>query len=87
MREMQTAQEPPYDKPWCFFDLAEIRLYSGKPDESLELVPHGLLEADHDWQGETFLKSLEMLAPLTAVIRGLDRCLELLRDWQLTGNV
>jgi tetratricopeptide (TPR) repeat protein len=87
MREKQIAQEPPYDKPWCFFDLAEIRLYSGKPDESLELIRQGLINADHDWQGATFLKSLEMLAPLGAAIRGLDPCLELLRDWQLTGNI
>jgi tetratricopeptide (TPR) repeat protein len=31
IREGQSQQIPPFDKPWCFFDLAEIKLYRGDP--------------------------------------------------------
>ena len=38
LRGVQAEQKPPYDKPWCFFDLAEIRLYLGKADEAPGLI-------------------------------------------------
>ena len=85
-RTVQAAQTPPYDKPWCFFDLAEIRLYQGKVDESLDIIREGLRQSDADWQGETFLNSLRLLEPAAADIPGLDRCLQLLRAWQETGE-
>lgn len=86
-RAVQIAQKPPYDKPWCFFDLAEMRLYAGKVDESLELIREGLRQSDADWQGETFLASLRLLEPAAVDVPGLDRCLELLRRWQTTGEI
>jgi hypothetical protein len=29
VREGQSKEDPPFDRPWCFFDLAEIKLYQG----------------------------------------------------------
>jgi tetratricopeptide (TPR) repeat protein len=86
-RAVQVAQNPPYDKPWCFFDLAEIRLYSGKIDESLDLIREGVRQSEADWQVETFYASLQLLEPAAADVPGLDRCLALLRNWQTVGEI
>ena len=87
MRTAQAEQNPPYDKPWCFFDLAEIRLYEGAVEDSLAMIRKGIAQSEADWQPETFISSLELLEPAKAEVAGLDRCLELLRKWQETGVV
>jgi tetratricopeptide (TPR) repeat protein len=86
-RSVQIAQDPPYDRPWCFFDLAEIRLYQGKVDESLDLIHEGLKQSDADWQGETFLASLRLLEPAADDLPGLAQCLDLLRRWNESGQI
>src|SRR5262245_2319713 len=45
----QVATDPPYDPPWSFFDLAEIRLYSGNKDDFLETAEKGVQNAGHGW--------------------------------------
>jgi len=87
LRGVQAEQKPPYDKPWCFFDLAEIRLYLGKADEAPGLIREGIRHSDHDWQGETFITSLEFLEPAVAELPGLDRCLQMLRGWKTSGVI
>jgi len=60
-RRGQAEHQPPIDAPWSFFDLAEIQLYLGRPDESLRLVDEGLLCCSQRWQARTFRESLEGL--------------------------
>ncbi|HEY6912647.1 MAG TPA: tetratricopeptide repeat protein [Myxococcales bacterium] len=59
--EAQVAARPPYNAPWCFFDLAEIRLYLGDGARFLALIDEAV---DHGnaTQFRTFRESLEMLA-------------------------
>ena len=71
VREGQTKQTPPFDKPWCFFDLAEIRLYQGDPDAFLKIAIEGFGHTDHDWQGKTFVDSLRLLLPAADELPGL----------------
>jgi Flp pilus assembly protein TadD len=63
VREGQAQQTPPFDKPWCFFDLAEIKLYRGDPVAFREVALKGFEMTDADWQGRTFVESLRLLLP------------------------
>jgi tetratricopeptide (TPR) repeat protein len=71
VRELQTRQSPPYDRPWSFFDLAEIKLYRGDKDGFLSIVDTCLEQTDDDWQGRTFLDSLRLLQPVAGELPGL----------------
>jgi tetratricopeptide (TPR) repeat protein len=73
MREPQTAANPPYDAPWCFFDLAEIRLYQSRPADAVKA-----LEAGRSWYGEAqrlrdFRDLLAKLKTAGVVLDGLDQ--------------
>jgi tetratricopeptide (TPR) repeat protein len=78
VRKTQTEQNPPYDSPWSFFDLAEIKLYQGKGDEFLQLVETGMGRTEADWQGKTFLSTLRLLEPASAELPKLKEGIELL---------
>jgi len=67
MRQGQAASTPPYDAPWCFFDLAEIRLYGGDADGFQKTLALALDHCDHNWQAQTFRRGLQLLAD-----RGID---------------
>jgi Flp pilus assembly protein TadD len=70
-REGQSQQKPPFDSPWCFFDLAEIKLYRGDPKGFLDIATNGLGQTDADWQGKTFVEGLRLLLPASAELPGL----------------
>ena len=59
-RTLQAEQDPPYDAPWSFFDLAEIALYLGEVDNFMRHLDTGILHCTHGWQPETFAKSLQL---------------------------
>jgi tetratricopeptide (TPR) repeat protein len=71
VRAGQSQQTPPFDKPWCFFDLAEIKLYRGDPKAFLEIAIEGLGQTDENWQGKTFIDSLRLLLPASDELPGL----------------
>lgn len=71
VREGQSQQSPPFDKPWCFFDLAEIKLYRGDPKAFLDVAMKGLEQTDANWQGKTFVDSLRLLLPASDELPGL----------------
>jgi hypothetical protein len=71
VREGQTKQNPPFDKPWCFFDLAEIKLYRGEPKAFVDVAAEGFVQADGSWQGKTFVDSLRLLLPAADELPGL----------------
>jgi tetratricopeptide (TPR) repeat protein len=71
VRDGQSEQNPPFDKPWCFFDSAEIKLYQGDAKAFLDIANKGFLAADQDWQGKTFVDSLKLLLPAADELPGL----------------
>jgi tetratricopeptide (TPR) repeat protein len=71
VREGQSKQLPPFDKPWCFFDSAEIKLYQGDAKAFLDTARQGFSQTEHDWQGETFVESLRLLLPAADELPGL----------------
>ena len=71
VREGQSQQNPPFDKPWCFFDLAEIKLYRGDPKAFVDIAIKGFEQADANWQGKTFIDTLRLLLPASDELPGL----------------
>jgi Flp pilus assembly protein TadD len=71
VREGQSQHNPPFDKPWCFFDLAEIKLYRGDPKAFLDVAMNGFEQTDADWQGKTFVEGLRLLLPASNELPGL----------------
>src|SRR5947208_714377 len=70
-REGQAQQNPPFDSPWCFFDLAEIKLYRGNAQGFVDTAMRGFEHTEHDWQGKTFVDSLRLLVPAAGELPGL----------------
>lgn len=68
LREGQTLTTPATDTPWCYFDLAEIRLYANDEKGFIDSVKKGIESCDADWQPETFRRSLHD----TLVAQGID---------------
>ena len=57
----QVVNTPPYNAPWSFFDLAEIRLYLGDAQEFTKFLKDGVRRCTVDWQPRTFRESLQLL--------------------------
>ncbi len=76
----QVASEPPYDPPWSFFDLAQVRLYAGDRAEFLSLVQRGIENATHAWQADTFRESLASLLEAGVDLPGLREAIDVLTD-------
>jgi hypothetical protein len=53
--------DPPYNAPWSFFDLAEIRLYGGQRDQFRSLIEEGTHWCTAAWQATTCWESLQLL--------------------------
>ncbi len=75
----QIASEPPYDPPWSFFDLAEVRLYKDDMDGFLSLARRGIDHATHKWQADTFADSLQALLDAGVNLAGLREGLDAIR--------
>ncbi|MEO7134575.1 MAG: tetratricopeptide repeat protein [Vicinamibacterales bacterium] len=75
----QVASDPPYDPPWSFFDLAEIRLYQGSKDDFLSFAEKGTAHAAK-WQVETFHDSLKGLLDAGVAVPGMREGVEMLAE-------
>jgi tetratricopeptide (TPR) repeat protein len=73
VREAQTKQDPPYDAPWSFFDLAQIRLFRGDVPGFITAAKAGLAASEHNWQAKIFLDMLRLLLPASNEIPGLEQ--------------
>jgi hypothetical protein len=86
MRTAQVNDKPPSDAPWCFFDLAEMRLYAGEKRNALRWMNAGIHACSARWQAETCRQSLLLLqdvsgvddALLSRMVRALQHAEELL---------
>lgn len=70
-RRAQVGNQPPYDAPWSFFDLSEIRLYLGDREEFLQFLDEGIRACDAAWQAETHRDSLRLLIDGGVALPGL----------------
>jgi len=61
VRREHVNDKPPYDSPWCFFDLALLRLLQGDGQEFLKLTEDGCLNSNAAWMAKTFRDTLELL--------------------------
>jgi tetratricopeptide (TPR) repeat protein len=71
MRQAQALANPPFDLPWCMFDLAELRLYAGDPAGFMDWARQGLDRCEHRYEAETFRSALQLLLGLGAEPAGL----------------
>ena len=74
----QTTCNPPYNSPWSHFDLAEIILFLGEPELSLDIANEGLLVAEK-WQAKTFLRSVAPLMDIVPTMPGLIDLIKLIQ--------
>jgi tetratricopeptide (TPR) repeat protein len=58
LRRSQSLTVPPTDTPWCFYDLAEMKLYQGDRDGFLGYLDQAL-GCSEEWQIETFRRTLQ----------------------------
>jgi tetratricopeptide (TPR) repeat protein len=58
LRKGQSQSNPPVDTPWCFFDLAELRLYQRDKEGFLTYLNDGVVSCTADWQIQTFYNAL-----------------------------
>ena len=58
LRKSQSLTEPPTDIPWCYYDLAEMKLYQGDRDGFLSYLDEGISHSE-DWQIESFQRALQ----------------------------
>jgi Flp pilus assembly protein TadD len=79
VREGQSQQQPPFDAPWCFFDLAEINLYQGEPEALVDIAKKGFDFAEPS-QIKTFIESLRLLLPAADELPGLTKAIEKLEN-------
>jgi tetratricopeptide (TPR) repeat protein len=61
VRREHVNDKPPYDSPWCFFDLALIRLFQGDAQEFLKWTEEGCINSNAAWMAATFRSTLELL--------------------------
>ncbi|MEM9151480.1 MAG: hypothetical protein AAGB19_13640 [Cyanobacteria bacterium P01_F01_bin.3] len=82
LRLAQAASEPPTDAPWCFFDLAEIELFSGNSGEFRKQLQSGVdyCPEDETWQIKTCLGTLKQLRDSIQHLAGLDEGITVLES-------
>jgi tetratricopeptide (TPR) repeat protein len=73
----KVSDNPPYDAPWCFFDLSLIKLFKSQPDEALSILERGFKYAE-SWAIETHLETVGLIEGKT--IQGLQPIIDRLRE-------
>jgi Tfp pilus assembly protein PilF len=69
--------DPPYDAPWCFFDLSTIKLLQGNTAEARDMLKKGLNYAQ-TWAVKTHLDTIGLMEG--AQIGGLQEIIDELRE-------
>jgi len=68
LRKGQAMSDPPADIPWCYFDLAELRLYREDPEGFMTYLDQGLSCCTAPWMVKSFRDALKD----TLVASGID---------------
>ncbi|MEM7427903.1 MAG: hypothetical protein AAF441_17560 [Pseudomonadota bacterium] len=81
LRLAQTLTTPPTDTPWCYFDLAELRLYQRDENGFLEHLKAGIQSSTAGWQVETCRNTLDNTLVARGIqLPGLSKGIKLLDD-------
>lgn len=75
----QINDDPPYNPPWSFFDLAQIRLFQADREGFLSYVEQGLVFSKSAWMPKTFRENLELLPRDPDAFPGLEEGIEELK--------
>ncbi len=75
----QVSDNPPYNSPWCFFDLSTIHLLNNNPEalsvlENMAVVPE-------DWQFKTHYETLELVENQKGSIPMFDNIMSYLKQF------
>ena len=57
----QAENRPPYNTPWCFFDLSVLCVLSGRKKEAVEMLKAGIKHSTENWQKNTHLDTLMLV--------------------------
>jgi len=73
----QVKDDPPYNAPWCFFDLSTICLLTGNTTEALTVLNDGLLYAN-DSEAKTHLDTLRLIENQAPLLPGWKEVVDIL---------
>jgi hypothetical protein len=76
----QTADNPPYNVPWSFFDLSEIRMLKKDHDGFLDLLEKGINYCEAKWQAKTHRESLQLYLSGGVNLPGLEEGIKRLEE-------
>jgi len=77
--KLQVQDNPPYNAPWSFFDLAQIRLFQGDHEGFLKNLQRGVIFCGADFMPRTFRETLELLPKDPKAFPGLDEGIQILK--------
>ena len=62
MVRAQSQDLPPFNAPWCFFDLSDINFFLDRRGACIEALQEGIHHCAHAWQAQTHLDSMRLMA-------------------------
>jgi hypothetical protein len=74
------ADDPPYNVPWSFFNLSEIRLLKKDRDCFLKFLEKGISYREAKWQAKTHRESLQLYGSGGATLLGLEEGIRKLEE-------
>jgi len=74
----QAENRPPYNIPWCFFDLSVLSMLMGKKKEALDMLKAGIKHSTESWQKNTHLETLMLVERQKDQLKGWKEAVELL---------
>lgn len=61
MVRAQTQDSPPFNVPWCFFDLSDINFFLNRAEACIEALREGIYCCTSAWQAQTHLDSMRLM--------------------------
>jgi tetratricopeptide (TPR) repeat protein len=61
MVRAQTQDYPPFNAPWCFFDLSDINFFLNSADACIQALNEGIFHCTSAWQAQTHLASMRLM--------------------------
>ncbi len=79
--ESQTRNNPPFNSPWSFFDIAEVYMFlEDNKSGFINNVKEGIIHSKHVWMLKTFLTSLQLIEDVKTKPYYFDEGIKLIKD-------
>lgn len=79
--ENQTRNNPPFNTPWSYFDLAEVYMFLEDNNSGfIDNVKEGIIHSKHEWMLVTFLTSLQLIEGVQTKPHYFDDGIKLIKD-------